>query len=101
MNTLRRNVLKGASSASAVAVAIAAGLLKPTVVLAAWNKSAFEAKNMDEAMKDLSIARWTAKASPLKLQTLLKMARLFLSKSQAHSLAPPILPFLLKRTAHR
>lgn len=55
MNTLRRNVLKGASSASAVAVAIAAGLLKPTVVLAAWNKSAFEAKNMDEAMKDLGV----------------------------------------------
>ena len=53
MNTLRRNVLKGASSASAVVVAIAAGLLKPTVVLAAWNKSAFEAKNMEEAMKDL------------------------------------------------
>jgi len=53
MNTLRRNVLKGASSASAVAVAIAAGLLKPTVVMAAWNKSAFEAKNMAEAMKDL------------------------------------------------
>jgi len=53
MNTLRRNVLKGASSASAVAVAIAAGLLKPTVVLAAWNKSAFEAKNMEDAMKDL------------------------------------------------
>ncbi len=53
MNTLRRNVLKGASSASAIAVAIAAGLLKPTVVLAAWNKSAFEAKNMADAMKDL------------------------------------------------
>ena len=53
MNTLRRNVLKGASSASAVAVAVAAGLLKPTEVLAAWNKSAFEAKTMDEAMKGL------------------------------------------------
>ncbi len=53
MNTLRRNVLKGASSASAVAMAVAAGLLKPTEVLAAWNKSAFEAKSMDEAMKGL------------------------------------------------
>ena len=53
MNTLRRNVLKGASSAGAVAMAVAAGLLKPTEVLAAWNKSAFEAKSMEEAMKGL------------------------------------------------
>ena len=53
MNTLRRNVLKGASSASAVAVAVAAGLLKPTELLAAWNKPAFEAKTMDDAMKGL------------------------------------------------
>ena len=53
MNTLRRNVLKGAGSASAVAVAVAAGLLKPTEVLAAWNKPAFEAKSMEEAMKGL------------------------------------------------
>ncbi len=53
MNTLRRNVLKGAGSASAVAVAVAAGLLKPTAVMAAWNKNAFEAKDMDDAMKSL------------------------------------------------
>jgi len=53
MNTLRRNVLKGAGSASAVAVAVAAGILKPTAVMAAWNKSAFEAKEMGEAMKSL------------------------------------------------
>ncbi len=53
MNTLRRNVLKGAGSASAVAVAVAAGLLKPTEVMAAWNKAAFEAKDMNEAMKGL------------------------------------------------
>ncbi len=53
MNTLRRNVLKGASSASAVAMAVAAGLLKPTLALAAWNKPAFEAKNMADAMKGL------------------------------------------------
>ena len=53
MNTLRRNVLKGASSASAVAVAVAAGLLNPTEVMAAWNKAAFEAKDMGEAMTGL------------------------------------------------
>ena len=53
MNTLRRNVLKGAGSASAVAVAVAAGLLKPTEVLAAWNKAAFEAKDMNDALKNI------------------------------------------------
>ncbi len=53
MNTLRRNVLKGAGSAGAVAVAVAAGLLKPTQALAEWNKAAFEAKNVGDAMKGL------------------------------------------------
>jgi len=53
MNALRRNVLKGAAGAGAVAVAVAAGLLKPTQAMAAWNKSAFEAKNVGDAMKGL------------------------------------------------
>ena len=56
MNTLRRNVLRGAGSASAVAVAVAAGLLKPTQVMAAWNKAAFEAKEMDDALKSIGAA---------------------------------------------
>lgn len=54
MNQLRRTFLKGAGAAGTVAVAVAAGLLKPTQVLAAeWNKSAFEAKGMPDAMKTL------------------------------------------------
>jgi sulfur-oxidizing protein SoxY len=53
MNALRRNVLKGAAGAGAVAVAVAAGLLKPTQAMAAWNKSAFEAKNVVDAMKGI------------------------------------------------
>jgi sulfur-oxidizing protein SoxY len=56
MNALRRNVLKGATGASAVAVAVAAGLLKPTQVLADWNKAAFEAKNVGDAMKGMGIS---------------------------------------------
>lgn len=56
MNALRRNVLKGATGAGAVAVAVAAGLLKPTQALAAWNKDAFESKNMGDAMKGLSVS---------------------------------------------
>ena len=53
MNALRRNVLKGATGAGAIAVAVAAGLLKPTQAMAAWNKAAFEAKNVGDAMKGI------------------------------------------------
>ncbi|MGA7948926.1 MAG: thiosulfate oxidation carrier protein SoxY [Thiobacillaceae bacterium] len=56
MNALRRNVLKGATGASALVVAVAAGLLKPTQVLADWNKAAFEAKNVADAMKGMGVA---------------------------------------------
>jgi sulfur-oxidizing protein SoxY len=56
MNALRRNVLKGAAGAGAVAVAVAAGLLKPTLAMAAWNKDAFEAKSVGDAMKGLGIS---------------------------------------------
>jgi len=56
MNALRRNVLKGAAGAGAVAVAVAAGLLKPTQAMAAWNKPAFEAKSVGDAMKGLGVS---------------------------------------------
>ena len=56
MNALRRNVLKGATGAGAIAVAVAAGLLKPTQAMAAWNKAAFEAKNVGDAMKGIDAA---------------------------------------------
>ena len=50
MNNARRSVLKGAGAASAVTVAMAAGLLKPGVVFAAWNKAGFEAKDLGGAL---------------------------------------------------
>jgi sulfur-oxidizing protein SoxY len=56
MNALRRNVLKGAAGAGAVAVAVAAGLLKPTQAMAAWNKGAFEAKSVGDVMKNLGVS---------------------------------------------
>ena len=56
MNALRRNVLKGAAGAGAVAVAVAAGLLKPTQAMAAWNKAAFEAKSVGDVMKNLGVS---------------------------------------------
>ena len=50
MNNLRRNILKGAGSAGVVGVAVMAGLLKPGMAFAAWNKAGFEAKDMAGAM---------------------------------------------------
>lgn len=55
MNALRRNVLKGATGAGAVAVAVAAGLVTPTQVLAGAPRSAFEAKNMADVMKNMGL----------------------------------------------
>ncbi|MHB1233782.1 MAG: thiosulfate oxidation carrier protein SoxY [Burkholderiales bacterium] len=57
MNTKRRTFLKSAGAASTVAVAVAAGLIKPTEVLAAeWNKAAFEAKGVPDALKGIGVA---------------------------------------------
>lgn len=56
MKDLRRNFLKLAGGASAVAVTAAAGLLKPGSAWAApWNKTAFEAKAAADAIKSLGV----------------------------------------------
>jgi len=49
----RRTLLKGSLSAGVASVAAAAGLLTPQMVMAAWPKSAFEAKGVDNAVKAL------------------------------------------------
>jgi sulfur-oxidizing protein SoxY len=54
MDNKRRIFLRATLSASAVAVAAAAGLLTPRLVLAAWPKQAFEAKDMDGAVQAIS-----------------------------------------------
>jgi sulfur-oxidizing protein SoxY len=52
MNPLRRTFLKGTGAAGTVAVALAAGLLKPGQVLAnEWNKAAFESKSIIDSLK--------------------------------------------------
>ena len=57
MNSKRRSFLRTAGSASTVAIAAAAGLIKPTEVLAVeWNKAAFEAKGVPDAMKVVGAA---------------------------------------------
>lgn len=54
MNMKRRVFLKGTLASSALAVAVGAGILSPRQVLAAaWPKSAFEAKNVNDALKSL------------------------------------------------
>lgn len=49
----RRTFLEGTMAGSAVAIATSAGLLSPRTVLAAWPKSAFEAKSFEEALTSL------------------------------------------------
>ncbi len=56
MNALRRNVLKGATGAGAVAVAVAAGLVTPTRVLAVSPRDAFDAKTVADAMKGMGVS---------------------------------------------
>ncbi len=49
----RRIFLKGSLAASAVGVAVGAGLLTPQAVLAAWPKNAFDAKDIPAALSSL------------------------------------------------
>ena len=54
MASTRREALKSGGSVTLLALLAAAGWLKPGAVAAqAWNKSAFEAKTIDETMKAL------------------------------------------------
>jgi sulfur-oxidizing protein SoxY len=53
MNFKRRTLLKGASTVGAVTVAMAAGLMKPGSVYAAWNKAGFEAQDLGGALASI------------------------------------------------
>ncbi len=55
----RRTFMKGTLAASGVAVAVSAGLLSPRAVLAAWPKSAFNAKSAADALSGLGISTTT------------------------------------------
>lgn len=60
MNLLRRTFLNNIGATGTLALAITAGLLKPGQVLAAeWNKSAFDATNMADALKNTGSASAT------------------------------------------
>jgi sulfur-oxidizing protein SoxY len=56
MNSLRRHLLRAGLAGSALAAALAAGLLTPLRVLAGeWPKAAFDATDLEAAMRDAGI----------------------------------------------
>jgi sulfur-oxidizing protein SoxY len=56
MDAGRRDVLKAGGGVSLLALAAAAGWIRPGEAMAAdWNKAAFEAKTMDEAYKSMAV----------------------------------------------
>lgn len=57
MIELRRHFLKGGISAAILSPLIASGLLIPTAVLAAeWNRNAFSARNIGDALKAYGVS---------------------------------------------
>jgi len=64
----RRSFLKGTLATGAAVVAVNAGLLTPATVLADWNKAAFDAKKVDEAIKAVFGTASTAESGDLVLK---------------------------------
>lgn len=57
MNLQRRKTLKAGGSLGILGLFMAAGLIKPNDAFAAWNKTAFDAKTMDEAYAALGAGK--------------------------------------------
>lgn len=51
MNNKRRSFIKSSATAGAFGIAVSAGLITPRAVLAAWPKAAFDASDMNVAIK--------------------------------------------------
>jgi sulfur-oxidizing protein SoxY len=68
MNMKRRIFLKGSLAASALGVAVGAGLLTPREVLAAWNETAMTAKKTPEALNALFGTDKTEESSEIKIK---------------------------------
>ena len=56
MNNQRRYVLKAGSVAALMSLHAAAGIITPTMALADWNKTAFDAKSMADTLKAIGAA---------------------------------------------
>lgn len=57
MNGKRRDVLKAGGGFGLFGLLVAAGLIRPEVAEAAWNKGAFDAKSLDEAFAALGAGK--------------------------------------------
>ena len=68
MKQTRRTFLRTTLAASSVAIAVGAGLMTPHSVLAAWLKSAFEAKTMDEAMTGIAGSTTAAASNDITVE---------------------------------
>lgn len=64
----RRVFLKHSLATGAAAIAVNAGLLTPSTVLAEWNKGAFSAKTTDEALNGVFGSASTADSGDVKLK---------------------------------
>jgi sulfur-oxidizing protein SoxY len=63
----RRSFLKATLATGAASVAVSAGLLTPSTVLASWNKAAFETKSVEDALKGIFGASNAADSGDVKL----------------------------------
>jgi len=64
----RRTLLKGSLGASAIGVAVSAGLLTPGAVLANWPEAAFSATDTDAALNDLLGSASTETSDQVKIK---------------------------------
>ncbi|QCU90604.1 thiosulfate oxidation carrier protein SoxY [Thiomicrorhabdus sediminis] len=64
----RRSFLKGTLATGAAAVAVNAGLLTPSTVLAEWNAKAFAAKTTDDALSSVYGSAATADSGDVQLK---------------------------------
>ena len=64
----RRIFLQGSLAAGTLGVAVAAGLLSPARVLAAWNSDAFAAKGVDDAVQALTGMSDMADSGDIKIK---------------------------------
>ena len=69
MTSMKRRVfLKGTLAGSAVAVGVGAGLVTPRQVLAAWPKNAFEAEDVQNALKGLHDTALTEPSDDIQIK---------------------------------
>ena len=68
MNTNRRTFLKSSVTASAIGIAVGAGLISPRAVMAAWPKAAFQATDVNSALSSALGSSSTANSGDIKLK---------------------------------